>query len=354
MLSKKHVLYSQNGRGKGVRRENIETASEEDSQHYKNAKAFRFDELMAATNNFSNDCFIGEGGFGKVYKGRLQGTDQIVAIKQLNLEGEQGNREFYVEILMLSLLHHPNLVTLIGYCADGAQRLVVYEYVPLGSLADHLHDVTPNKMPLDWRLRIEIALGAAKGLEYLHDIANPAVIYRDLKSSNILLGEDYQPKLSDFGLARLAPEDEDGSHVTTTVMGTYGYCAPEYIMTGRVNSKSDIFSFGVLLLELITGRKAFDNTRVPAERSLVEWVRPFMRERTSCHRLADPLLQGHYPKRGVQQLFSLAGLCINEKPSMRPVIADVVTALSHVPITYGEGSSSSVSPGVHQSSRNRT
>ncbi|CAK9171918.1 unnamed protein product, partial [Ilex paraguariensis] len=164
------------------------------------AQTFTFRELAAATNNFSPDSFLGEGGFGSVYKGRLQSTDQVVAVKQLDRDGLQGNREFLVEVLMLSLLHHPNLVNLIGYCADGDQRLLVYEFMPFGSLEDHLHDLPPDKEPLDWYTRMNIAAGAAKGLEYLHDKANPPVIYRDFKSSNILLDEGYFPKLSDFGL----------------------------------------------------------------------------------------------------------------------------------------------------------
>lgn len=154
---------------------------------------------------------------------------------------------------MLSLLHHTNLVNLIGYCADGDQRLLVYEYMPLGSLEDHLHDLPPDKKPLDWNTRMKIAAGAAKGLEYLHDKASPPVIFRDLKCSNILLDEGYYPKLSDFGLAKLGPVG-DNTHVSTRVMGTYGYCAPEYAMTGQLTLKSDVYSFGVVLLEIITGR----------------------------------------------------------------------------------------------------
>ncbi|XP_022863488.1 serine/threonine-protein kinase PBL27-like [Olea europaea var. sylvestris] len=197
---------------------------------------------------------------------------RIVAIKQLDRNGLQGNREFLVEVLMLSLLHHPNLVNLIGYCADGDQRLLVYEYMPLGSLEDHLHDLPPDKKLLDWNMRMKIAAGAAKGLEYLHDKANPPVIYRDLKCSNILLDEAYHPKLSDFGLAKLGPVG-DNTHVSTRVMGTYGYCAPEYAMTGQLTLKSDVYSFGVVLLEIITGRKAIDNSRAAEEHNLVAWVR---------------------------------------------------------------------------------
>ncbi|PSS01487.1 Serine/threonine-protein kinase [Actinidia chinensis var. chinensis] len=224
------------------------------------AQTFTFRELANATKNFRPECLLGEGGFGHVYRGQLESTGQAVAVKQLDRNGLQGNREFLVEVLMLSLLHHPNLVNLIGYCADGDQRLLVYEFMPLGSLEDHLHDIPPNKEPLDWNTRMKIAAGAAKGLEYLHDKANPPVIYRDLKSSNILLDEGYHPKLSDFGLAKLGPVG-DKTHVSTRVMGTYGYCAPEYAMTGQLTLKSDVYSFGVVFLEIITGRKAIDNNR---------------------------------------------------------------------------------------------
>ncbi|CAL5027818.1 unnamed protein product [Urochloa decumbens] len=235
------------------------------------AQTFTFRQLAAATKNFRDECFIGEGGFGRVYRGRLDGTGQVVAIKQLNRDGNQGNKEFLVEVLMLSLLHHQNLVNLVGYCADGDQRLLVYEYMPLGSLEDHLHDLPPGKEALDWNTRMKIAAGAAKGLEYLHDKAQPPVIYRDFKSSNILLGHGFHAKLSDFGLAKLGPVG-DKSHVSTRVMGTYGYCAPEYAMTGQLTVKSDVYSFGVVLLELITGRKAIDSTRPAAEQNLVSWA----------------------------------------------------------------------------------
>ncbi|XP_010260133.1 PREDICTED: serine/threonine-protein kinase CDL1-like isoform X2 [Nelumbo nucifera] len=293
------------------------------------AQTFTFRELAAATKNFRADCLLGEGGFGRVYKGRLESINQIVAIKQLDRNGLQGNREFLVEVLMLSLLHHPNLVNLIGYCADGDQRLLVYEYMPLGSLEDHLHDLPPDKKRLDWNTRMKIAAGAAKGLEYLHDKANPPVIYRDLKCSNILLGEGYHPKLSDFGLAKLGPVG-DKTHVSTRVMGTYGYCAPEYAMTGQLTLKSDVYSFGVVLLEIITGRKAIDNSKAAGEHNLVAWARPLFKDRRKFSQMADPMLQGQYPVRGLYQALAVAAMCVQEQPTMRPLIADVVTALTYL------------------------
>ncbi|KAB2598148.1 serine/threonine-protein kinase PBS1-like [Pyrus ussuriensis x Pyrus communis] len=293
------------------------------------AHTFTFRELAAATKNFRADCILGEGGFGQVYKGRLESTNQVVAIKQLDSNGLQGNREFLVEVLMLSLLHHPNLVNLVGYCADGDQRLLVYEYMPLGSLEDHLHDLPPDGKHLDWNTRMKIAAGAAKGLEYLHDKASPPVIYRDLKCSNILLGEGYHPKLSDFGLAKLGPVG-DNTHVSTRVMGTYGYCAPEYAMTGQLTLKSDVYSFGVVLLEIITGRKAIDISRAAGEQNLVTWARPLFRDRRKFWQIADPMLQGQYPVRGMYQALAVAAMCVQDHPNMRPAIADAVTALNYL------------------------
>ncbi|XP_054805614.1 serine/threonine-protein kinase PBL27 isoform X2 [Prosopis cineraria] len=293
------------------------------------AQTFTFRELAAATRNFRPECLLGEGGFGRVYKGHLESTGQVVAVKQLDRNGLQGNREFLVEVLMLSLLHHPNLVSLIGYCADGDQRLLVYELMPLGSLEDHLHDLPPDKEPLDWNTRMKIAAGAAKGLEYLHDKANPPVIYRDLKSSNILLDEGFHPKLSDFGLAKLGPVG-DKTHVSTRVMGTYGYCAPEYAMTGQLTLKSDVYSFGVVFLELITGRKAIDNTRAHGEHNLVAWARPLFKDRRKFPAMADPLLQGRYPMRGLYQALAVAAMCLQEQAATRPLIGDVVTALTYL------------------------
>ncbi|KAJ9181641.1 hypothetical protein P3X46_009749 [Hevea brasiliensis] len=307
----------------------VKDASKHGGSDNISALTFTFRELATAAKNFRAETLLGEGGFGRVYKGRLESTNQVVAIKQLNRNGLQGNREFLVEVLMLSLLHHPNLVNLIGYCADGDQRLLVYEYMPLGSLEDHLHDISPGMKRLDWNTRMKIAAGAAKGLEYLHDKASPPVIYRDLKCSNILLGEGYHPKLSDFGLAKLGPVG-DHTHVSTRVMGTYGYCAPEYAMTGQLTIKSDVYSFGVVLLEIITGRKAIDSSKATGEQNLVAWASPLFKDRKKFSQMADPMLQGQYPPRGLYQALAIAAMCVQEQPNLRPVIADVVTALTYL------------------------
>ncbi|XP_020275307.1 probable serine/threonine-protein kinase PBL23 isoform X2 [Asparagus officinalis] len=302
------------------------------------ARVFTYRELAAATNNFSQECLLGKGGFGKVYKGKLKEMDKVVAVKKLDRNGYQGNREFLVEVLMLSLLRHKNLVNLLGYCSDSDEKMLVYDYMPLGSLQDHLLDLSPTNKPLDWNMRMKIAFGAAKGLEHLHVIANPPVIYRDLKASNILLDEDYNPRLADFGLAKLGPVGAQ-KHISTRVMGTYGYCAPEYALTGQLTLMSDIYSFGVVLLELITGRKAMDSTRPRNEQNLVEWAIPLIKDRMNFTQLADPLLEGNFSVKALYQALALAAMCVNEKDIFRPNIKDVVSALKFLSRENNQSSS---------------
>ncbi|CAM0145712.1 unnamed protein product [Urochloa decumbens] len=304
-------------------------------QHQVSAKAFSFRELAEAAGSFRQEQLIGEGGFGRVYKARLKLQQQEavpVAVKQLDRSGFQGNGEFVAEVLMLSMLHHPNLVNLIGYCAEGEQRLLVYEYMALGSLEDHLLLVGARPV-LPWRTRMRIAHGAAQGLQYLHD---RGVIYRDLKSSNILLHADYSPRLSDFGLAKLLPPASSSSSSNNSstsnhkVMGTYGYCAPEYLRTGKLSAKSDVYSFGVLLLELITGRRAIDATRPDGEQSLVGWAAAYMFA-VDPHHLVDPRLvisMQSPPASELKQAVGVAAMCLQEHHALRPEMADVVMALS--------------------------
>ncbi|CAN8269954.1 unnamed protein product [Cochlearia groenlandica] len=309
-------------------------SDETENEHNKNkeitnnisALTFTFRELATATKNFRQECLIGEGGFGRVYKGKLDKFDKVVAVKQLDRKGLQGHKEFIVEVLMLSLLHHNHLVNLIGYCADGEQRLLVYEYMSQGSLEDHLFDLTPGQTPLDWDIRIKIAAGTAKGLEYLHDKADPPVIYRDLKAANILLDSDFNAKLSDFGLAKLSPVGEK-QHVSSRVMGTYGYCAPEYQRTGELTVKSDVYSFGVVLLELITGRRVIDSTRPKDEHNLVTWAQPMFKEPSRYSELVDPSLEGIFPEQSLNQAVAIAAMCLQEEATTRPLISDVVTTL---------------------------
>ncbi|KAE8673466.1 Serine/threonine-protein kinase PBS1 [Hibiscus syriacus] len=306
------------------------------------AHIFTFRELVVATDNFNPSCLIGEGGFGR-----------IVAVKQLDRNGLQGSREFFSEVLMLSLVNHPNLVNLIGYCADGDQRILVYEYMANGSLEYHLlgrltwlsfhlfstHlyqwilimlsvylDVPPGKEPLDWNTRMKVAEGAAKGLEYLHDFTDPPIIYRDFKASNILLDGNFNPKLSDFGLAKLGPTGGK-DHVSTRVMGTYGYCAPEYAMTGQLTTKSDVYGFGVVFLELISGRRVIDIERPEEEQNLIAWAEPLLKDRKKFTKIADPLLKENYPVKALYQALAVAAMCLQEDANSRPLIGDVVTAV---------------------------
>lgn len=289
-------------------------------------QSFTFRELATATRNFRQECLLGEGGFGRVYRGTLASTGQVVAVKQLDRNGLQRN-EFLGEVLTLSRLHHPNLVNLIGYCADGDQRLLVHELMSGGSLEDHLLDKPAERKPLNWFARMKITFGTAKGLEFLHEKADPPVIFRDLKPSNIFLDEDFTPKLSDFGLAKLGPSG-DKMHPSSRVMGTYGYCAPEYARAGQLTQKSDVYSFGVILLELITGRRALDTTKPNDEQNLVSWAQPKFKDPKKYPDMADPLLNKQFPEKDLNQVVAIAAMCLQEESSARPLMSDVVTALS--------------------------
>ncbi|KAK9161470.1 hypothetical protein Syun_007811 [Stephania yunnanensis] len=241
------------------------------------SRMFSFNELAIATKGFH--YFLGEGGFGPVYKGYLESTGQV----------------------------------------SGAYFGILIQRYPF---------LTSIK-PLDWNTRMKIAADAARGLDYLHNETFPSVIFRDMKSSNILLDEGYHAKLSDFGLAKLGPQDGK-THVSTRVMGTYGYCAPEYAMTGQLTIKSDIYSFGVVFLEIITGRKAIDETRSHGEHNLVAWARPLFRDRKNFHLMVDPRLRGCYPIRGLYQALAVAAMCLQEEFATRPLIADVLNALHYL------------------------
>lgn len=212
---------------------------------------------------------------------------------------------------------------MIGYCYEDEHRLLVYEFMTRGSLEKHLFKKYAASLP--WSTRLKIAIGAAKGLAFLHEAEKP-VIYRDFKTSNILLDSDYKAKLSDFGLAKDGPE-EDETHVSTRVMGTQGYTAPEYIMTGHLTAKSDVYGFGVVLLELLTGRRSVDKKRPPREQNLVEWARPYLNDSRRLDRVMDPNLAGQYPGRAAQKAAALAYQCVRLSPKSRPHMSAVVDAL---------------------------
>ncbi|XP_057949064.1 serine/threonine-protein kinase PBL34-like isoform X2 [Malania oleifera] len=308
-------------------------------------RKFSFNDLKMATRNFRPESLLGEGGFGCVFKGWIEengtapvkpGTGLTVAVKTLNHDGLQGHKEWLAEVSFLGDLIHPNLVKLIGYCIEDDQRLLVYEFMPRGSLENHLFR---RSLPLPWSIRMKIALGAAKGLSFLHEEAERPVIYRDFKTSNILLDADYNAKLSDFGLAKDGPEG-DKTHVSTRVMGTYGYAAPEYVMTGHLTSRSDVYSFGVVLLEMLTGRRSMDKNRPNGEHNLVEWARPHLGERRRFYRLIDPRLEGHFSIKGAQKAAQLAAHCLSRDPKARPLMSEVVEALKPLPNLKDMASSS--------------
>ncbi|OEL25182.1 putative receptor-like protein kinase [Dichanthelium oligosanthes] len=298
-----------------------------------NLHAFTYAELRAATGGFSRGNYLGCGGFGPVYRGRVEeglrpGLDaQEVAVKYLDLDcGTQGHREWLAEVFFLGQLRHDNLVKLVGYCYEDEHRMLVYEYMSNRSLENHLFKSLDGSMP--WMRRMKIAVGAAKGLAFLHDADTP-VIYRDFKASNILLGSDYNTKLSDFGLAKDGPQG-DATHVTTRIMGTNGYAAPEYIMTGHLTAKSDVYSFGVVLLELLSGRRSVDRARRPREQSLVDWARPYLKKPDKLCRVMDPALECQYSCQGAERAAMVAYKCLSQNPKSRPTMREVVQALEPI------------------------
>lgn len=302
--------------------DDIRNAPEEENN---TVRSFTFRELATATKNFRQETLLGEGGFGKVFKGTLGATGQIVAVRQLDRNGA-GGKDFVFEVSSLSLLQHPNVVRMVGYCADGEQRLLVYEYLPSGCLEKYLFDLPAGQSPLDWTTRMKVALGIAEGLEYLHEKADPTIIYRDLKSSKVLLNESKIPKLSDCGLAALV---QSGNKMHQSVMAGYnGYCAPEYERNGDLTIKSDVYSFGVVLLELITGRRALDTSRPVDEQSIVSWAQPIFKDPSKFPEMADPLLKKGFSVTSLNQAVGVAAMCLQEEPSARPFISDISAALS--------------------------
>ncbi|KAG6490784.1 PTI1-like tyrosine-protein kinase At3g15890 [Zingiber officinale] len=286
-------------------------------------RVFSLKELQSATNNFNYDNKIGEGGFGSVYWGQLWDGSQI-AVKRLKVWSNKADLEFGVEVEVLGKLRHKNLLSLRGYCAEGQERLIVYDYLPNLSLVSHLHGQNSAESPLDWSKRMCIAIGAAEGIVYLHHYATPHVIHRDIKASNVLLDSDFQAQVADFGFAKFVPDG--ASHVTTKVKGTLGYLAPEYAMYGKASESCDVYSFGILLLELVSSKKPIEKLSTTLKLRITEWALPLARER-NFKEIADPKLQAKYDEEELKRMVLVALTCTQSMPEKRPTMIEVVNLL---------------------------
>ncbi|KAK1438035.1 hypothetical protein QVD17_03836 [Tagetes erecta] len=284
---------------------------------------FTLRDLEQATRRFSHENVVGEGGYGVVYKGTLINGTEVAVKKLLNNLG-QAEKEFRGEVEAIGHVRHKNLVRLLGYCIEGTQRMLVYEYVDNGNLEQWLHGDTRECGVLTWEARMKVLLGIAKALAYLHEAIEPKVVHRDIKSSNILIDHDFNGKLSDFGLAKLLDSGE--SHINTRVMGTFGYVAPEYANTGMLNEKSDIYSFGVLLLEAVTGRDPVDYNRVANEVNLVEWLKMMVGNRRA-EEVVDPNLDPKPSTHALKRSLLVALRCVDPDSGKRPKMSQIVRML---------------------------
>ncbi|CAL0312130.1 unnamed protein product [Lupinus luteus] len=281
-------------------------------------RKFSYKEIKKATEDFST--IIGQGGFGTVYKAHFS-DGLVAAVKQMNSMSEQVDEEFCREIELLARLHHRHLVSLRGFCIKNHERFLMYEYMGNGSLKDHLH--SPGKTPLTWRTRIQIAIDVANALEYLHFYCDPPLCHRDIKSSNTLLDETFVAKIADFGLAQASKHSSICFEpVNTEIRGTPGYMDPEYVVTQELTEKSDIYSFGVLLLEIITGRRAIQDNK-----NLVEWAQPYMQSETRLLELLDPNVRESFDMDQLQTVVSIVGWCTQREGRARPSIKQVLRLL---------------------------
>ncbi|KAL7205948.1 hypothetical protein ACSBR2_018795 [Camellia fascicularis] len=302
-------------------------AEEDPEVHLGQLKRFSLRELQVATDSFSKINILGRGGFGKVYKGRLA-NGSLVAVKRLKEERTQGGElQFQTEVEIISMAVHRNLLRLHGFCMTPTERLLVYPFMSNGSVASCLRERRDSQPPLDWPKRKRIALGSASGLAYLHDHCNPKIIHRDVKAANILLDDEFEAVVGDFGLAKLM--DYKDTHVTTVVRGTIGHIAPEYLSTGKSSEKTDVFGYGIMLLELITGQRAFDLARLADDDNevmLLDWVKGLLKDR-KVETLVDEDMQGNYVEDQVEQLIQVALLCTLSSPMERPQMSEVVRML---------------------------
>lgn len=305
-----------------------EASNEEDLEKIaqQEQKLFPFETLVAATKDFHVTHKLGEGGFGPVFKGKLEDGREI-AVKKLSHSSNQGKKEFMNEAKLLARVQHRNVVNLLGYCVHGMEKLLVYEYVAHESL-DKLLFKSNRRVELDWKKRSDIIAGIARGLLYLHEDSHNCIIHRDIKASNILLDDKWIPKIADFGMARLFPEDQ--THVNTRVAGTNGYMAPEYVMHGHLSVKADVFSFGVLVLELISGqRNSSFNLNVDAQ-NLLDWTYKLYRKGRHME-IMDPTLASSAATEQVAMCIQIGLLCTQGDPQLRPTMRRVVVMLSKKP-----------------------
>ncbi|KAL3508227.1 hypothetical protein ACH5RR_033609 [Cinchona calisaya] len=284
---------------------------------------FTLRDLEVATNKFSKENVIGEGGYGVVYHGRLMNGSPVAVKRILNNIG-QAEKEFRVEVEAIGHVRHKNLVRLLGYCIEGTQRLLVYEYVNNGNLEQWLHGTMCHHGYLTWDARIKVLVGTAKALAYLHEAIEPKVVHRDIKSSNILIDDDFNAKLSDFGLAKLLGAGK--SHITTRVMGTFGYVAPEYANSGLLNEKSDVYSFGVVLLEAITGRDPVDYGRPAPEVNLVDWLKVMVGSKR-FEEVVDPAIETRPSTTALKRALLTALRCVDPDAEKRPIMSQVTRML---------------------------
>ncbi|XP_004304423.1 PREDICTED: putative serine/threonine-protein kinase [Fragaria vesca subsp. vesca] len=298
----------------------------QDGQDQENFRIFSCKELKSATNGFHASNKLGEGGFGSVFKGKLKdGTFVAIKVLSIELESMRGEREFIAELAALSVISHENLVKLRGCCVDGVARYLVYDYMINNSLAHTLLGGEQNRMKFSWDLRRSVALGIARGLAYLHFEVEPHILHRDIKASNILLDENFMPKVGDFGLSKLLRENH--SHISTRVAGTMGYLAPEYAISGRLTRKSDVYSFGVLLLEIVSGRAIVDFDMQLGEQFLVQKAWESYKA-DNLLQLVDPTLHMNFPKDEALRFLKVGLLCVQEMARLRPRMTRTVEMLA--------------------------